>query len=296
MNTVGQLIRDANPIQGEPSLLADDELNALLLLAQTRSGNVDVQELSKPVEPDKKQRSGWLIAAASFAVVVALLGAVTLLTNRADELPPATTPPTTVTPTTVAADSAPEPIPTPSEAVAVANAWHDALNAGDVDAMMALFAPDPALSTSITGTYTLEEERLVSTWDAAQGTRLETDGCVSVGESPERYQHVRCIGANHDALVQAVDATPVPVVVDMTIGPDGIVALRSSIGSPDFKHASDPFNEWMAANQPHAYKDISFGSWETVEEAKVAGNLRAHYAAKWATYLEANDCTYLDGC
>jgi len=36
--------------------------------------------------------------------------------------------------------------------------------------------------------------------------------------------------------------------------------------------------------------------WETVEEAEAAGTLRAQYAEEWAKYLEANGCTYLDGC
>ena len=32
MNNVEQMIRDANPIQGEPELLSNDELDAVLLL------------------------------------------------------------------------------------------------------------------------------------------------------------------------------------------------------------------------------------------------------------------------
>jgi hypothetical protein len=95
MNDVGQLIRDANPIQGDPALLADDEFEALLLLAQTRSANVDVQDLTKPVESEKKQRNGWLVATVAFAVVILFVGAAMLLASPADEQPAATTPPTT---------------------------------------------------------------------------------------------------------------------------------------------------------------------------------------------------------
>jgi len=95
MNDVGQLIRDANPIQGDPSLLGDDEFEALLLLAQTRSGNVDVQDLTKPVEAEKKQRNGWLVAVVAFAVVILFVGAAMLVASPAEEQPAATTPPTT---------------------------------------------------------------------------------------------------------------------------------------------------------------------------------------------------------
>ena len=246
---------------------------------------------TQPPTPKKQGRTGLLIAAAAL-VLALIVSAVVLLSNSGtSELPPATEPPTTV-----ATEAAPKPIPTPSEAVVVAYAWLAALNAGDVDAAMALYAPEPDVSNNFMGSSTLEEERMASTWDAAQGTRLETDGCDSAGENSERgQQHVRCIATNYDALVQAVDATPVTAIVDMTIGADGIVMLRSSFGSPDFKHVSDPFDKWMAANHPDV-EDFGFGSWETVEEAEVAGTLRAQYAAKWATYLEANDCTYLDGC
>jgi len=244
---------------------------------------------TQPPTPKKQGRTGVLIAAAAF-VLVLIVSAVVLLSNGgASDLPPATTPPTTV-----ATEAAPAPIPTPSEAVAVANAWYDAFNAGDIDAVMALFAPDPTLYRNFTGTSTLVEERMVNIWNAAQGTRLETDGCVPAGENSEQ-RHFRCIGANYDVLVQAVDATPVPAIVEMTIGADGIVSLRVSNGSPDFKHVSDPFDEWMAANHPDV-EDFGFGSWETVEEAEAAGTLRAQYAEEWAKYLEANGCTYLDGC
>ena len=111
MNNVGQLIRDANPIQGDPSVLADDELDALLLLAQTRSGTVDSQDLTKTGEPEKKQRSGWLVAAAAFALVIAVGLTAALLSNRSTDGEPATivaptttaAPTTTVAPTTTAA-------------------------------------------------------------------------------------------------------------------------------------------------------------------------------------------------
>ncbi len=242
--------------------------------------------------PTKKQsRTGLLLSAAAIALIMAI-GASALLSNDgASDQQPATTPSTTV-----ATEAAPAPIPTPSEAVAVADAWYDAFNAGDIDAVMVLFAPDPDVRNNFNGASTLEEERMRDIWNAAQGTRLETDGCVSAGENSEQgQQHVRCIGANYDALVQAVDATPVPAIVTMTIGPDGIVALSYSYGSPDFNHVSNPFDRWLAVNHPEV-EDFGFGSFVTVEEAETSGTLMVQYAEEWAAYLVANDCTYLDGC
>lgn len=246
---------------------------------------------TQPPTQKNPNRTGLLIAAAAF-VLVLIVSAVALLSNGgASELPPAAT---TTPPTTLAADLAPEPIPTPSEAVAVANAWYAAFNAGDIDAAMALFAPDPGVSNNFTGPSNLENERENNIWNAAQGTRLETEGCVAI-ESTERGQNVRCVGANYDALVQALDATPVPATVTMTIGTDGIVTLRYSYGHPDFNDTGEPFDEWLALNHPDV-EDFGFGSFKTVGEAEASGTLMAHYSAEWAVYLEVNGCTYLDGC
>ncbi len=90
MSDVAQLMRAANPVPDSEAVLPNDEFDALLLLTQSRSGNVDVQQLTKPVEPEKKQRSGWLIAAASFAVVILFVGVVMLLANTAENMPPVT--------------------------------------------------------------------------------------------------------------------------------------------------------------------------------------------------------------
>jgi hypothetical protein len=267
----------------------------LLSTVDGREPTMQTQQ-SPPTQPPTKRnpkRARLLIGAAAIGLVL-IVGAVVLLSNSGEsELPPAAAPSTTVTP-----DVAVESIPTPSEADAVANAWYDAFNAGDIDAVMALFAPDPILSSNFGGFTTLEEERLNNIWNAAQGTSLDTDGCVPAGEGTQR-RHVRCVGTHHDALVHAVDATPVPAIVTMTIGPDGIVALVYTYGSPDFKtdfnQVGDPFDMWMAVHHPEV-EDLSFGSFETAKEAEMSGMLTAQYAAEWATYLETNGCTYLDGC
>jgi hypothetical protein len=157
MNDVGQLIRDANPIQGEPSLLADDELNALLLLAQTRSGNVDVQEVTKTVEPQKKRWNGWLIAAAAFAVVILFAGAAMLFAGPSSELPPATTPPTT------------QAAPTTTEAAVV--------EAAVVEEVEETTTTTTTLPFIRTGTYTVPDEVAPGTyrvWGSA-AARLDDD-------------------------------------------------------------------------------------------------------------------------
>jgi hypothetical protein len=155
MSDVALLMRAANPVSDSEAALPIDEFDALLLLTQSRSGNVDVQELTKPVEPPKKKQfNGWFIAAAAFAVVILVVGAAMLLASPADELPPATTPPTTeaappttaaavieeAVPTTVAIAEEVAPVVDPAS-LAFAEGLIADLNAGDVDGAVARF-PD----------------------------------------------------------------------------------------------------------------------------------------------------------
>ncbi len=54
MTDIGFMVRSANPVPDDSQQLTDDELVAVLLLAQQRSGNMDAKELTRPVEPDRK--------------------------------------------------------------------------------------------------------------------------------------------------------------------------------------------------------------------------------------------------
>jgi hypothetical protein len=200
MNNVEQMIRDANPIQGEPELLSNDELDALLLLAKTRSGIVDVQELTKPVEPEKKDRRGWLVAAVAFAVVFVLVGAAMLFSSPADDTPPATTPPTTAaapTTTVAAIEETPTTIvaaveETPTTIVAAVSdvetatiaAFETAWNDGDEDATRVLFAPGAVFENPILFDGA-DVDRLLrySAGQRTMGTELSIDGCAPSGEN-----------------------------------------------------------------------------------------------------------------
>ena len=63
MRDVVELMRAANPVPDPDGALSADELDALLLLTQTRSGTMDTRQLQTPVEPRKKKYGGWLVAA-----------------------------------------------------------------------------------------------------------------------------------------------------------------------------------------------------------------------------------------
>ncbi len=79
MTDVGGLVRSVNPAIPGQSLLADDELDALLVLINERKDEADIQELPRRVQPMRPRRRGWLVAAAVAVVVLVVLGSVLLL-------------------------------------------------------------------------------------------------------------------------------------------------------------------------------------------------------------------------
>lgn len=144
MTDIGRLVREANPVLDESTALTDDELTALLLLAESRSTDMDVKELVTPVEPEPPRQRGWLIAAASFAVVLLIVGAVMAFGGGEAEMPPATedvAPPTTVAapPTTLAGSAVDETTISP-EVQAVLDDFRTAVNSGDEGAVAAVLA------------------------------------------------------------------------------------------------------------------------------------------------------------
>ncbi len=291
MTSIETLMRDSNPMMDPSTEYSGEEIQAFDLLVRSRSGNVDVQELNKPVEPEKKQRSGRLIAAASFAVVAALVGAVTLLANRADELPSATTAVTPQPPTTVAPS---QPF-TVDEALAVADAYLAALETSDVDAARGLFASDAMISGGLEGF--LEDWEVVGAWVSAQGAVVTVEECVAVQRDGARID-VTCEYTDHQYIARAVGAPPVPWTVTIRFDEDGkIHSLSEKFGPPDYRTVNTPFNSWMQANHPDDADKVDCCAGDTVEESVARGELRSAYADLWVAYLEANGCTYKDvGC
>lgn len=234
-------------------------------------------------------------ALVALAVVTAACG-----TSQSDTAESSsTTQPTATTEivTTSTSETSVEPETVPlDQALAASAAYFAAFNNGDADAVMALLPLSARFSDSFTGISPREvwEQRLV--WNMAQGTTLAAPECTAAEGAPGEQVTVTCETATHNAEIQAASAPPVPTVVTIVITPNGIQDLRERFGQPDFSHASDPFIRWMQNNHPDDVDKIAFGNWDSIEEAQQNGELTAQYAQEWATYLEANNCTYLDGC
>ncbi|GMQ98425.1 MAG: hypothetical protein BMS9Abin17_0935 [Acidimicrobiia bacterium] len=238
------------------------------------------QQTPKQPNKPKPRRTGLLVAAIAAAVVL-IVGAVALLNNGSDSnLAPADGGSSVST----------------SDALAVSNAYFVALNAGDVEGVMTLFAPGATFNDNLTGDSTFDEAEMKAVWNAAQGTKFTSEGCSAKDAFQEQAISVSCTAATLDALVQAVGAPPVPTDIRMTIGPDGITSVFDIYGSPDFKDSGIPFDRWMQTNNPADAGRVDFGDWTTIEEAQEYGELVAGYAKEWATYLEDNNCSYQDDC
>ncbi len=181
------------------------------------------------------------------------------------------------------------------DALSDADSYFEAYNAGDVEAVLALFEPEATFSGNF-GAQTRTDWEQLLVWNAAQGITLSSPECTVTAEVLGDSVTVSCPYSHLEVVVQAVDGPPVPIILTLTVTPDGISQWHSIFGQPDFNTVGNPFEGWMQRNHPEDASAVGFGNWTTVEEAKQNGILTAQFADEWAIYLEENGCTYREGC
>jgi hypothetical protein len=282
MSDVAQLMRAANPVPDSEAVLPNDEFDALLLLTQSRSGNVDVQQLTKPVEPEKKQRSGWLIAAASFAVVILFVGVVMLLANTAENMPPVT-------------ESAAES--TVAAPIDVAEAWFALYETGDVAGYQALMSADATFSCAdcagggmSEGPYFDYPFRALAAEDAADSRTLYAGHgslsatCAAEGNvvtcdteraslfgwfdeegEPRTHQRVTRVFTVENGVVTGYTFAEVP-------GGEGRWFDYGQIAA---------YGTWLSQNHPRDHAELFFGTTILVSDAEQAERHRM-FVLEWA--------------
>jgi hypothetical protein len=73
---------------------------------------------------------------------------------------------------------------------------------------------------------------------------------------------------------------------------DEITFFNERLSVPDEVEALiDSFEDWVSTTHPEDAEFVSFGRWESVDEAQRGGELRNRYVAKYAHYLAENGCT-----
>ena len=229
--------------------------------------DMDVQELTKPVKPEKKRYNGWLIAAAAFAAVILVVGAAMLLANPADEIPPATTPPTTqaVTPTTQAAP--PTTVAAVEEAtVTTVVAVDDALSAedqafveglvaafneGDEEAVLEFFAPSASFTTIVQPDSGVEgfRDELVYRW--ALNAVWEMQDCKI------EFSAISCQMLVSD---DTYTGGPLPARLRLIVD-DGVITSFTLIEDKvTILPAITAFFEWVDENHPGSVRQMSWGT------------------------------------
>ena len=222
-------------------------------------------------QQEKKTIRPWLVAAA---VVVILAGVAVILMNQSDEAP-----------------IADQPFG-PDSALDVSDAYIEAFNTGDADAVLVLLTSDVALSEKYTGMGDgfgvmdrgFFEQHLA--WSTAQGTTFTSPECAVTEEGTGAAVTVSCRFGWLYAAERAVDAPPVPTTLTVIVTPEGISQIAFEY-PPVF--GVERFDNWLFANHSDDLEGVEFGDWNSVAEAEQGGKLRAQYVDEWAASLEAND-------
>jgi hypothetical protein len=281
MTSIETLMRDSNPMMDPSTEFSEEEIQAFDLLVQSRSGNMDVQELTKPVDPEKKQRSGWLIAAASFAVAIVFIGAVTLLANTAENLPPVTEP---VAESTVAAP------------IDVAESWFALYEAGDVAGYQALMSADATFSCADCaggmpdGPYFDYPFRALADEDAGDSRTLYA-GHGSLNATCAADGNVVTCDTERESLFGWFDSegeprthqrlTRVLTVEDGVVTEYTIVELQESEASWFDYGQIAAYGTWLSQNHPKDHAELFFGTTILVNDAEQAARHRM-FVADWA--------------
>lgn len=248
MNNIDQLMRAANPVADSHASLSDDEFAALLLLTQARSEDMDLKELTVPVEPERKKYSGWLIAAA-VAIVVMVLGAAAFLLSPDESLEPAAS--TSATSTSVATTSSTTTVPEPTVSArqaATIEALETAWNGGNEESFRALFAAGAYLAYA-DDPYPFTDVDLIVSWALARqsmGVVVSIDDCVPADET------VRCTAEFDGPVIIAMDFVPLRDVYSFTFEDDliaSIDAVCQICGSGDNEYN---MGQWVRTQAPGA--------------------------------------------
>jgi hypothetical protein len=176
---------------------------------------------------------------------------------------------------------------TEDDASVIVEAYYTAAEAGDADAITALFA-DP------TGEV-FEENLRFQMWLAGQEAVRVDRVCTAIGAESVSVA-VTCEFGDHQYVERVVGAPATQKRETFTVSDGGIEEFDET-WLTDGYDASNAFDPWMLANHPEDAAAAGCCSGDTVEEARANGELRRLYAGEWVAHLTESGCTYTDvGC
>jgi len=246
-------------------------------------------EQPRRLRPDTTRNRRGLWAGLTAAVIVLVVGVVAILLPPDGDEPP---PPPATNATTTAAPTTLPPLSS-EDALAAADGFLSAFNAGDVESVLATLAPNASLGFRFLGEaeqiMPLGEWESLLAWDLAQGTQWATPECAVTEQRPNDIT-VSCSTWKVDTTAEAAENTGVATRLVLRATPDGVTAVMENYSGTDFNAQAPRFERWMDKTYPGALDEVGFGSWSTREEARTAGVRRAEYAAEWSAFLVETDC------
>jgi hypothetical protein len=256
MSDIQALMRSANPIEDAHTEFGREDLDALLLLTQHRSMDMDAKQLTRPPEPDRRSRRGWLVAAATFTSVIVVVALAMWMTRSTDEAPPATSPTTTVdaapettTPPTTTEVTSTTIAPTDESAISFAEALVAAVNDGDADGVRQVFDQAASVVSSDTADEddSARETGRFTAWALLDST-AEIVGCAPLSSGPTRCEITRT------SPFDASSENSQGLVLLITTGPAGDVdRLRIDFGAGSWLAVESAFGEWVRDTEPDAF-------------------------------------------
>jgi hypothetical protein len=265
-----------------------DEGDLIMVDIQTREPDTG--------QTDRRRWGGMAILAAAAVIIVIVAVALFNDPDETDELEVATQDVDTT-------PGAPESLPFGAESSsAIVDDYFAAFEAGDVDALIALFTPgtDPAHSfcfaetgrspdCQASGGDSLESLEQLLAYKSAAGTVFIDPSCAPDTTSPTEVS-LRCEYVEHPGVAQAVDGPTVPIVATFVVSPDGIHSITRQVGA---RYVYEPhFDAWLRLNHPEDLDGVGCCGWDSVEDARQSGLLAAQYAQEWAAFLDDNGCVY----
>ena len=235
MSDIAQLMRAANPVPDPAAALTHDELNALLLLTRTRSGNMDVKSPETRGRQEKNQHRGWLVAAATFAVILVVAGIGLMVANQSDE------------DTTVALG------------LSVVMANYEAFNNGDYDGYLATFTDELA-----------QEQPRIEGWRVDNEQIEIVEPCRVVETSPTGDTTVECSTTRSNDYLG-----PAGIIENVTetfvANGDGKISSVENDGPcciAQWRAFNQGFWQWLQVAYPAVFEEIrpidfdSFPGWQ----------------------------------
>lgn len=225
---------DANPIP-DPRFYAEHRLEPAAFLTATHERTIDMQTTDQQKSGQKVRQRKWqpLVAVAAFVLVIAVGLAAALALRGGDDV------------TSVPAP----PFDTPQQAV---EAYYTALNGGDGEAFLALFAED-ASKGEVDFAGTTSDDRIRSRVEsiAAQGIVTRVVSCTT-----ETELRSNCVAETD----QPGGPGAVRITAVVTIDDSGRITRIEETWPPQDPDRADAWSAWLAATEPELLKE-NRGLW-----------------------------------